>query len=106
MLLLIVLALAVHQIVNVMQRGAPLSGYRNWIDMGCLPSYWIPELIRNHLRALQHCPWCLSINIGLLLSVLTLLPGVEWVLYGLAASQLANLIHHLFNQNGPRGPVG
>jgi hypothetical protein len=89
---LIVAALATWQIVEIW-RHSPL--FANWRS--------ITEMWDNKLGELLGCPWCLSVWVGFLCasalrltSVSLIGPYVEIVLYGFAASRLANLCNDLF----------
>lgn len=89
---LIVVALATWQIVEIWHHSLLFADWRS-----------ITEMWDNKLGELLGCPWCLSVWIGFLcsgamqLTSLQLIgPCVQIVLYGFAASRLANLCNDLF----------
>jgi hypothetical protein len=89
---LIVAALATWQIVEIWHHSLLFADWRS-----------ITEMWDNKLGELLGCPWCLSVWVGFLCagalhltSVPLLGPCVTIVLYGFAASRLANLCNDLF----------
>lgn len=105
LLRLLLVALASHQVVNVWRYSALFAGWRNWIEVGDfrLLGWRLPERAIYLLRSLHGCPWCLSIHVTLWLTVLyCVAPGGDVLVFVLAASQLANLIHHLTGHSGPK----
>lgn len=104
MLDLLILAMAVHQAVNVLRFSALFAGLRNWIEMDCPVS--VPVLCkfvpRWFLKSLHDCPWCLSVHLAFWFGLFYAVPGCRYVVYVLAVSQAANLLHHLFNHRGPK----
>lgn len=119
---LIILALAVHQTVNVIRFSSLFASHRNWVELGCpgcRPKWlvwWLTEVIG--------CAWCMSINIAIVYTLLFLFDGSEmhrvlpdwlgWlcsllvdlrelaraVIIALAVAQVANLIHALTGHAG------
>ena len=88
----IVTALATWQIVEIWHHSLLFANWRS-----------ITEMWDNKLGELLGCPWCLSVWVGFIsvsalrFTSLSLIgPGIEIVLYGFAASRLANLGNDLF----------
>lgn len=84
MLTLLVVGLATFQAVEVFRHSTlqPVADLRAWMEMqpGILPE----------LRA---CGWCLSIWVAFALIIAMQIPVLNWAVWGLAASRLANLLN-------------
>jgi hypothetical protein len=99
---LIVTALATHQIVNVYRYSYYFQSFRAAREIG-KPIPFLPkrEGIQDWAAKLLACPWCLSVNVAIVLSIGCLLfYPVRVVAFALAASQIAGLIHHLTKHKG------
>lgn len=102
---LLILALAVHQIVNIWRFSSLFAGWRQWRDMGC-GSRYLGKATSNWLVSLLDCPWCFSVHVAFWLYLAWLLGAylvpIRWVIVTLSISQLANLLHHLAQHHGVR----
>lgn len=92
---LIVLALAVHQAVNIYRYSSLFSSWREARDVG-KPIAALPqsERVQAWARELLRCPWCFSVWVALAFTLIYwLLPFGSVLIIVLAASQLANFVH-------------
>lgn len=114
----LVIVLAVHQTVNIFRYSSLFASVREWRDLGCFGVR--PDWLQAKVRELLGCPWCLSVHVALWeIAVFTAMdwlpPGIawlaplyvmallgRWVIYALAASQVANLLHWLTEHRGPK----
>ena len=91
---LIVIALATWQAVEIWRHSTLFADWRA-----------ITETWDNKLGELLHCPWCLSVWVGMTFSLLLNFSEVwlfgiiiQTFIYGLAVSRLANLGNDYFKQ--------
>jgi hypothetical protein len=110
----VLLALAVHQAVNIFRYSPLFASVRQWRDIGCITKY-LSSSISYQLTTLLTCAWCLSVHVAAWFSLGYFLPDFECgvvlsglgyiargIVWSLAVSQLANLLHYLTNHQGAK----
>lgn len=103
---LLILALAVHQAVNVYRYSSLFAEFRQAREIG-QPIAVLPESWQDKVRELLLCPWCMSVHVALVLALLfwvgslsVVLWPLRLVVYALAVSQVANLLHVFTGHKG------
>lgn len=97
LLALVVISIATWAIVDIVHHGQIFADFRAVLDLR--PDWWLSKMVR--------CPWCLSVNVAMLLSFILALPLLRisgWglllsvvgtVLIGFAASKVANFLNDI-----------
>jgi hypothetical protein len=82
---LIVVGLATWQAVEIYRHSSLFESWRHAIEGS-----------ENLLDQLLSCGWCLSVWVATILAIAVYLPLVQFFVYGLAISRLANVLHDAY----------
>ena len=89
---LLVAAMATWQIVEIWHHSSVMAGWRARIEL-------YDSGFRGWLAELTACPYCLSIWVGWICTLVLFIPYIGVLIWGLAASRLANLGNDFFKSH-------
>lgn len=104
---IILLALAVHQTVNIVRYSALFAWLRDRIETGQKVLNFLPRPVSDFASQVVECPWCLSVHaawfylVGVLAPDWLLFPAaIRFLMWTAAISQLSNLLHFYTKHRG------